>query len=69
MESKEICNICGQELDFWDKQEDFSIHKSELGYGTLYDGDKLHMRICCGCMNRLIKSCAVDPIEEGTHDS
>lgn len=56
--------MCGQTLDFWDEQENFAIEKNELGYGTSYDGDKLDLHLCCGCMDRLIKACAVNPVTE-----
>lgn len=60
--SKVVCNMCGRDFDTWDKQEDFSIHK-RCGYGTKYDGETLNLDICCDCMERLIDSCKVSPIE------
>lgn len=56
--------MCGRDFDTWDKQEDFSIHK-RCGYGTKYDGETLNLDICCDCMERLIDSCEVSPIEDG----
>ena len=55
------CNLCGKSFDFWDEQEDFSIHK-ELGYGTNYDGDTLKLHLCCECMNKIVKECKISPI-------
>lgn len=66
--NKHVCNRCGQELDFWDRQEDFSIRKERLGFGTRYDGDSMNLRLCCGCMNSLIESCLISPVEERTDD-
>ena len=57
----DCCNVCGKELDLWDKQEDSTIHKN-LGYGTKYDGDTLKLKICCECMNHIIETCAQSPI-------
>ena len=65
MEEKHlICNCCGHEMDFWDQQEDFSIIKPALGYGTIYDGDKLELRICCSCLEKLIDQCKISPITD-----
>lgn len=56
-----ICNKCGKELDIWDKQEEFSLHKN-LGYGTAYDGMRLELDLCCKCMEELIVSCSENPL-------
>lgn len=66
IQSKIFCNICGKEFDMWDTQEDYSIHK-RCGYGTEYDGETLELDICCECMERLIDSCRLSPIES-KHD-
>lgn len=60
--SKVICNLCGRDFDTWDKMEDFSIHK-RCGYGTKYDGDTISLDICCECMEQLIDSCRVSPVQ------
>ena len=60
-----VCNKCGNILDYWDTQEDFSIERS-LGYGTKYDGDRLKIRLCCDCMEKLIDECVVSPISDNT---
>lgn len=64
---KRYCNKCGQEMDFWDLQENFSIH-TQFGYGTRYDGSKLNLNLCCGCMEQLIKSCVISPVEDFEED-
>lgn len=58
---RNICNLCGKELDMWDMQEDFRIRR-KFGYGTQYDGDDLDLRLCCSCMEMLISECVVSPI-------
>lgn len=61
------CNLCGKPFDMWDYEEDFHIH-TLLGYGTAYDGDELHLRLCCSCMNDIIDSCYFSPITEIDYD-
>lgn len=58
-----VCNKCGKELDTFDIQENFSIVRS-LGYGTQYDGEDLNIRLCCKCMETLIKQCVISPVSE-----
>lgn len=57
------CNFCGRQLDIFDLNEDYSIHKI-LGYGTEYDGSKIDLNFCCECMNNIISKCAISPISE-----
>lgn len=57
------CNKCGNRLNEWDVQENFSIY-TVLGYGTKFDGCELELDLCCECMNELIDSCAISPIVE-----
>lgn len=59
---KRHCNKCGKELDFWDLQEDFSINK-HIGYGSIYDLHVIDLHLCCNCMDELIGSCKISPIE------
>lgn len=58
------CNMCGKSFDLWDDQEDFSIHKRVIGYGSKHDGEALRLNLCCGCMDELIKSCKIYPCEQ-----
>lgn len=60
------CNLCGQDLDFWDLQEEFIIHKETLGYGTAHDGDAMSLQLCCKCMDRIINACLLSPIIDRT---
>ena len=61
MPKESVCNFCGKELDIWDEQEDFTINKT-LGYGTIYDGNNLHIRLCCSCAEKIINDCKISPI-------
>lgn len=66
MARKIICNKCGKEFDIYDVQEDFTIHSQMIGYGSKYDGSSLQLDLCCECMDELIDSCKISPIEENT---
>ncbi len=63
MTGNPICNLCGKELDFFDMQNDFSIHK-KIGYGSVHDGDDVYLRLCSDCFDELVDECNVSPIEE-----
>ena len=63
MKENLICNHCGKELDFFDLQNDFSIHR-RIGYGSIHDGDDVHMYLCSECFDNLVSECKVSPIEE-----
>lgn len=65
MSSKVYCNMCGKELDFWDRQEGFSIH-THCGYGTKYDGEYIELDLCCECMENLVEKCEISPISNNT---
>lgn len=64
---KEVCNLCGDPLDIFDKQENLTI-STTLGYGSAHDGEKLELRFCCACMDWIIDQCERTPIVEATND-
>ena len=55
------CNICGSKMDFWDIQEDYTIHTT-AGYGSKYDEEEIELHICCDCMDKIIDQCKITPI-------
>ena len=55
------CNICGRKMDFWDIQEDYTIHTT-AGYGSKYDEEEIELHICCDCMDKIIDQCKITPI-------
>lgn len=63
MHDKKVCNLCGKELDIFDRNENYTIHK-HIGYGSIHDGDNVHLQLCCGCFDKTIDACMVSPIEE-----
>lgn len=56
------CHKCGKELDFWDLQNNFCF-RLEFGYGSKYDGEKLIMCLCDGCVESIVDGCVIHPIE------
>ncbi len=58
-----ICNKCGRPFDEWDINNGFSI-KSHIGYGSEHDGSFLDLDLCCSCMDELIDSCRISPVDE-----
>ena len=63
MPEKKFCSRCVRELDFFDLQQDFSIHK-KIGYGSIYDGCTVDYQLCCGCFDKAAEECVVFPISE-----
>ena len=60
---KQICNHCGKELDIFDLQQEFTIHR-KIEYGSSYDGCIVHLQLCCDCFDKMVESCKVNPITE-----
>lgn len=63
MQDGKVCNRCGKELDFWDVQEDFTIHR-HVGYGSIYDGEVVNLQLCGDCFDEIVSECKISPIEE-----
>lgn len=65
------CNKCGKQIGFkrdaGDKYSQdynvFSVH-TYIGYGSKYDTQYLSLDLCSSCMDELIDSCAITPVEE-----
>lgn len=57
------CNMCGKEFDEFDMFAKFAIN-TQIGYGSVHDGEHLDLHLCCDCMDHLIDSCAVSPVSE-----
>lgn len=60
MDKNTYCNLCGKELNEFDVQENYSLHR-HIGYGSEHDGETLDLHICCECMDEIINKCIVDP--------
>ena len=60
-----FCNKCGKQFDFWDEQEDYSIH-TRIGYGSKYDEEELRLDLCIKCMENLIDGCVINPLTDYT---
>lgn len=57
------CNVCGKNLDTFDKQSGITVEQN-IGYGSVHDGEILNLRICCSCMDSIISSCKIPPTKE-----
>lgn len=49
-------------MDLWDKEGGISVNK-RLGYGSRYDGDFLELDLCAQCLDELIDSCVIKPVD------
>jgi hypothetical protein len=63
LNQKQICNYCGKQLDLFDTQNDFTIHR-RIEYGSIYDGCVANLKLCCDCFDALVERCKVIPIFE-----
>ena len=58
------CNMCGNEI----RDEPIALLVDKMiGYGSKYDLEWLHMRMCADCMDKMIDSCKINPVEENKH--
>lgn len=62
-DKRRVCNLCGKEFDLWDDSLDIHIRR-DIGYGSEHDGERLDMRVCCECLDKLISACKVSPVKE-----
>lgn len=61
---KHVCNICGKDFGLVDEREDFSIRRT-AGYGTMFDGQRIDLDICCSCFERrIVPMCKIAPVRE-----
>ena len=58
---KPRCNICGDELDFWDIDQGFAIN-TLVGYGSRNDGSHVYLRMCCNCFDDIVTRCKLSPV-------
>lgn len=55
------CSKCGRELDMWDRQNNFVIHRS-VHYGSKYDMTEVSVRLCNRCFDTFADSCVNSPV-------
>lgn len=60
---KTFCNICGKEFDEYDENNAFYIW-SHPQYGSKFDGELVTVDMCVDCFDKLVESCAVNPIAD-----
>jgi len=63
-----ICNMCGKNLDIFDMQSGLTMFKT-LGYGSVHDGSKIKLRLCCDCTDKIADSCKISPIDSAFSDA
>ena len=56
-----FCNMCGKRMDFWDVNEDNTIH-TRAGYGSKYDEEEIELHMCCECFDEIIDQCVISPL-------
>lgn len=61
MNTERKCNICGKDMDFWDRQQRFDMNV-DVGYGSIHDGESVELHICCDCFDKLLDRCVVSPV-------
>lgn len=57
------CNKCGKKLDEFDVNGDYTLHK-KIGYGSKHDGEDLNLTLCSDCLDELIDSCKIPPVDK-----
>lgn len=60
MRKKKRCNVCGTQLDMWDRANGVTVEEI-LGYGSRYDLHRVKVRFCHSCFDALLDSCKVSP--------
>lgn len=60
-EAKAVCSLCGKTLDIFDRESGMKA-SGRLGYGSIHDGSDFAVTLCCGCTDKLIGRCKVNPI-------
>ena len=62
-ETKAVCSMCGKALDIFDRESGL-IASGRLGYGSIHDGSYFTVVLCCGCTDKLIGRCKVNPLSD-----
>ena len=64
---EKTCTMCGKTFDIWDENADFQVDY-EIGYGSKYDCNHLHMDLCCECFDKMVEflvtNSVADPLVE-----
>lgn len=60
-EEKPWCNMCGKIMDIIGIENGIHV-KKPIGFGSIHDGGKLDIHICCDCMDDLIDKCDIYPV-------
>lgn len=52
MKRKQKCTMCGKNFELHDISADLRFEK-QIGYGSVHDGERLKLNLCCECFDRL----------------
>ena len=52
MKKRKRCTMCGKRFESHDKFADLCFEK-QIGYGSIHDGKRLKLNLCCKCFDRL----------------
>ena len=52
MKKAKRCTMCGKRFALHDKFADLCFEK-QIGYGSVYDSERLQLNLCCECFDRL----------------
>lgn len=56
------CNKCARPIDDYDSASGVEIYQ-KMGYKSSHDGETVIIRLCIECLDNLIDSCKIDPVE------
>lgn len=58
-----ICNMCGKEFDRYDLEQGIGLG-GRLKYGSIHDGKRYLLDLCCDCFDNILDQCVVSPLED-----
>ena len=58
-----ICNMCGKEFDRYDLEQGIGLG-GRLKYGSVHDGRRYALDLCCDCFDNILDQCVISPLED-----
>lgn len=58
-----ICNMCGKEFDRYDLEQGIGLG-GRLKYGSVHDGRRYSLDLCCDCFDNILDQCVISPLED-----
>ena len=66
-QTKTYCNKCGKEFDKTDMTGGIMSFRHYIGYGSVHDGSCIVLDLCADCLDNLIDSCKISPLEDAEY--